>query len=353
MHLTLPVKLETTPEQADALRRTMERANEARTWIAALARERDEWRTLPLHYVAYYPARERFPDLGSNMVNDCIRSVASKRISKPRRFKPRSSVPFGNCTLSWKPDGTVSIWTVCGRLSIVPALSAYQQERLPLRKSAAQLSVRDGAFYLLVTIEVTGKDAAAASGFIGVDLGIVNLATDSDGTVHTGADVERSRRIHQHRRRNLQRKGTRSSRRKLQKIRSKQARYQRDVNHRISKALVRHAEGTGRGIALEDLKGIRERVTVTRRQRARHGNWGFAQLRAFITYKAELAGVPVVIVDPRNTSRTCPECWLIDKGNRPDRNTFRCKDCGLAGPADVIAATNIARAAAVQPMVAA
>ncbi|MCK7582520.1 MAG: transposase [Chromatiales bacterium] len=42
--------------------------------------------------------------------------------------------------------------------------------------------------------------------------------------------------------------------------------------------------------------------------------WAFYQLRQFITYKAKLAGVYVVIVDPRHASRTCPVCGSVEKG---------------------------------------
>ena len=100
------------------------------------------------------------------------------------------------------------------------------------------------------------------------------------------------------------------------------------------------------------LQGIRDRVTVRRRQRSRQYNWGFYQLRSFIQYKAKLAGVPVIVVDPRNTSRTCPACGCIDKANRVSQAQFLCSGCGFAGLADAVAARNIrARAVVMQPMV--
>jgi transposase len=64
-------------------------------------------------------------------------------------------------------------------------------------------------------------------------------------------------------------------------------------------------------------------------------------LRRFVAYKAALAGVPVVYVDPRHTSRTCPACGLVDARNRVSQARFQCVGCGLAGHADTIAATNI------------
>ena len=61
----------------------------------------------------------------------------------------------------------------------------------------------------------------------------------------------------------------------------------------------------------------------------------------------ELAGVPVIPVDPRNTSRTCPQCGHIDKGNRTARGLFLCRLCGYFDHADVVGATNIASSAKV------
>ncbi len=100
-------------------------------------------------------------------------------------------------------------------------------------------------------------------------------------------------------------------------------------------------------MALENLQGIRSRVTVRKAQRRQHHSWSFFDLRQKITYKAELQGVPLVLVDPRNTSRTCPMCGCVDKRNRPSQSVFSCIRCGFSGLADAIAAENIRRAALV------
>ena len=115
----------------------------------------------------------------------------------------------------------------------------------------------------------------------------------------------------------------------------------RDINHQISKLLVEKAKDTGRAIALEDLGGIRDRVTVRKSQRARHHSWSFFQLRSFIEYKAKRAGVPLVLVDPRNTSRTCSVCGHCEKKNRKSQSEFVCRSCGHSMNADVNAALNI------------
>src|SRR5690606_19926855 len=194
-------------------------------------------------------------------------------------------------------------------------------------------------------------EPADVSEFLGVDLGVTNIAVDSDGETHSASHVKNVRHRHRRLRKKLQKKGTKSARRRLKRLSGKERRFAKDVNHTISKRIVAKAKGTGRGIALEELTGIRERVTVRRRQRATLHSWSFSQLRQYIEYKARLAGVPVVLVDPRNTSRTCPVCGCVDKRNRPSQSKFSCTSCGYAGFADYIAAENIRRAAVNRPNV--
>ncbi|MER3402394.1 MAG: hypothetical protein C4337_03625 [Armatimonadota bacterium] len=87
--------------------------------------------------------------------------------------------------------------------------------------------------------------------------------------------------------------------------------------------LVAKAQDSGRGMAFEDLKGILERISVRKAQRRVPHSWGFHRLRSFIEYKARLAGVSVVCVDPRNTSRTCPACGHVSKANYAGRVSLR------------------------------
>ncbi|MGI5287350.1 zinc ribbon domain-containing protein [Nonomuraea polychroma] len=102
------------------------------------------------------------------------------------------------------------------------------------------------------------------------------------------------------------------------------------------------AERTGRGITLEDLQGIRDRVRAHRLQRRTLHSWAFAQLIAFTRYKAARAGIAFTLVDPAYTSQACPDWGCVSRANRPARGRFACTRCGLAGHADHIAARNIA-----------
>lgn len=70
-------------------------------------------------------------------------------------------------------------------------------------------------------------------------------------------------------------------------------------------------------------------------------------MRLKIEYKAKLAGIPVITVNPKNTSRTCSICACIDKKNRQTQDKFLCVNCGYSSNADYNAAVNISRRASV------
>src|SRR3990172_8431791 len=150
------------------------------------------------------------------------------------------------------------------------------------QRGESDLALINGDFYLLATCEVETPEPQDIHDVLGCDLGIVNLAVDSDGEQFSGEAVDDNRRKFEHRRKNLQKKQTKSAKRKLKKISGKQARFQSNTNHAISKRLVTKAQDTGRAIALEALKGIRNRTTFRRKQRSKHANWSFYQLQSYI-----------------------------------------------------------------------
>jgi putative transposase len=216
-----------------------------------------------------------------------------------------------------------------------------QMALLQSQRGETDLVYRNEKFYLLATCDVDEAPLSDIDEFLGIDMGIANIAVDSDGKIFQGKTVKGVRYRHRQLRQKLQKKGTKSSRRLLKKRSGKERRFATWTNHNISKAIVTKAKDTKRGIAIEELGGIRDRVTVRRSQKVTLHNWSFSQLRTFLWYKASLSGVPIVAVDPRNTSRTCPSCGHIEKANRKTQSRFCCVSCGFSGLADHIAAVNI------------
>jgi putative transposase len=353
MKQTLLVKLAPTPDQHAALLRTLETFNAACNRIAEVAFTEKEANKLRLQKLVYYDVRREF-GLSSQMAIRAISKVseAYKRDKKVQpHFHPHSAMVYDQRICSFPGPDRVSLLTLDGRQVMPFRFGQYAEAMLQRVRGQCDLLYRKGSntFFLAITVDAPEPPPNEVSEYLGVDLGIVNIATTSDGEIVSGTHVNNVRARYSRFRRKLQKKGTKSARRLLQKRSGREMRFSRDTNHCISKRLVAQAKDTGRGIAVEELTHIRTRVNGSKRQRRVLHSWSFAQLRAFLSYKAALSGVPVVAVDPRNTSRTCSVCGHCDKANRKTQSTFVCTSCGVVAHADVNAARNIASRAAVIP----
>lgn len=350
MKLIAQVKLTTTKEQHQALLKTLESANNAANHISDHAWETKTFRQYDLHHLLYYDIRNRF-NLSAQIVVRVLAKVADayKVDQRVRRaFNSHGSIAYDKRILSWKlVDKTVSIWAVGGRLRLPFVAGDSHLVLLQHLFGEADLVYRNGDFYLHQVCEIEEPPTEQATEFLGVDLGIVNIAADSDGKVYSGGQLNGLRKRHAKLRAKLQSKNTKASKRLLKNRSRKEGYFATHINHVISKRVVAKAKDTGRGIALEDLEGIRSRITVHRSQRRQQHSWAFAQLRHFIQYKARLAGILVVLVDPRHTSQTCPACGSISSSNRKSQSLFSCVSCGFSSLADTVAAGIISRRAAV------
>jgi putative transposase len=344
MRLTVQLKLQPTPDQADALRRTLETANAACDYISQVAWDAHTFGQFPIHRLTYGDVRETF-GLAAQLTVRCIAKVADAyKLDRTtqRAFAPLGAVPYDERILSYTHQNTaVSIWTLDGRHEIPFVCGERQRVLLRQRRGESDLAFVRGDWYLFATCEIETPEPIDVEGVLGIDLGVSNIAVDSDGEVHSGTAVKNVRYRHRRLRNKLQRRRTLGSRRRLRILAGQEARFAKHVNHCLSKRIVAKAKCTKRAIAVEDLTHIRTRIKARRSQRATLHSWSFAQLQAFIAYKALGCGVPVHRVDPRNTSRTCPSCGHIAKANRKTQSAFVCLSCGFAGLADRIAAENI------------
>jgi putative transposase len=350
MRLTIQLKLLPTPVQADVLSRTLMRANAACDYISQLAWQAGTFGQFPIHRLIYGAVRETF-GLAAQVTVRCIAKVADAyKLGKKtqRTFQPLGAVAYDERILTYTHQNTaVSIWTLSGRQEIPFVCGERQKSLLAFRRGETDLAFVRGQWYLFATAEIETPQPSDVDDALGIDLGVTNIATDSDGAVHSGKAIKNVRYRHRRLRNKLQRLGTLGSRRRLRVLAGQEARFGKHVNHVISKGIVAKAARTKRSIAVEDLTHIRTRVRARRSQRATLHSWAFAQLQFFIAYKALGCGVPVHRVDPRNTSRTCPKCGFVDEANRKTQALFVCTSCSFTGLADVIAAGNIASRALV------
>ena len=381
MDLTAVVKLLPDAAQREALRTTMGLANACCDWMSEIAWDTRTFDKYALQQATYHEAREKF-GLGAQVVIRALAKVADAyktafglhrdRVRKAERrnrklvangeqpiplpvmercrFGENGAAAYDDRILAWKVDKkAVSIWTIAGRIQVPFQAGEHQMAMLQYRSGESDLMYRRGEFYLAAACDIPVVAQSAATEFLGVDLGVANIATDSDGNHHSGSQVKSVRFRHRRLRARLQSKQSRAAKRRLKKLSGKESRFARHINHCVSKEIVAQAQGSGRGIKLEQLSEIRDRLTVRRKQRVVLHSWAFYQLRMFIAYKARLSGVPVIFVDPRNSSRECAKCGYIDKRNRLNQSTFRCLACGHAGHADVNAARVISGRAACKP----
>ena len=344
---TIACKLVPTLEQRTELDATLVAFADACNFIADVARQLHSSNKVKVQHACYAEVRSRF-GLSANLA---IRAIA--RVCAALKVKTKAHATFAPTSIDYDQrifsfrewDWTFSLTLLNSRERLETALGDYQKGRLKghTPTSATLVKRRDGTFFLHVQLKSTPPLPHTPTGTLGVDLGRRRVAVDSDGKPYEATQVQRLRAHYPKVRRSLQCKGTKEARRLLKRLSGRETRHMRAINHTISKQLVETARATQRQIALEDLEGIRQRTQVHKPQRYHHHSWAFYQLRQFVAYEAASAGVPVVLVDPAYTSKTCHRC-----GHRGHRSglKFACTRCNVVMDADWNAAMNIAAAGA-------
>lgn len=346
MKLVINLKLVPDAEQRKALKETLERCNAACNWLSGLAFESKIFGQFSLHKAHYYAMREKF-GLTAQVAVRCIAKVADTYKLKNRRtvkreFRKWSAQPYDDRIFRFAKGDKINLWTLAGRQTIAFECGKYQRDLLPFRKGEVDIMLIKNRWYVSCVIDVDAAEPITPKGVLGIDLGIVNIASDNMGQSFSGTQIEKVRNRYAKHRAVLQRTGTKAAKRHLKSMSGKQKRFQKITNHTISKAIVSKAERLHFSIAVEDLTGIRSNAKAKRAHRNKLHNWSFFDLRSKIEYKAMRVGIPCVVVDPRNTSRECPECGYTAKSNRRTQSDFSCRSCGHKANADTVGAVNIA-----------
>jgi putative transposase len=156
MMQTLKVKLETTPEQAQALLKTMHQFNAACNYIADVAFKFHTANKIELQKVVYHQVREQF-GISSQMAVRAI-SKASEAYKRDKSIKPEfapdGAVIYDQRIMSWKGLDRVSLLTLEGRIKLPVLICDYYAPRLDRIRGQADLILKNGVFYLCVVVEV-------------------------------------------------------------------------------------------------------------------------------------------------------------------------------------------------------
>jgi len=348
MKLIAQVRLNPTPEQANYLLQTLEAANALCNTISVFAWDKKVFGAFGLHKALYHQLRGDTGITAQVVVRMFAKVSDAYKLDKKRKrtFQPHGAIAYDIRILRYYTEKqAVSIWSVAGRLHIPYSAGERQKELLQYQQGESDLvySKTTKEFFLLATCDIPDPDQRQTDEALGIDMGVTNIAVSSDGDVFSSETIEYTRKRYAKLRKALQSCGSKSAKRHLKKMGSRQQRFQKDTNHVISKRLVIQAKDTNRSIKVEDLTHIGARTTVRGADnRAKHKNWAFAQLQYFLAYKARMHGVKLESVDPRYTSQRCFECGHVEKANRKTQDTFLCCRCGHSAHADVNAAKNIA-----------
>ena len=376
--ITAKLKLLTTPEQHQSLRQTQLAYRDALNHVSGYAFEHGKLSSAERLQKGTYDEIRLLYKLPSQMACNVPRQVAAtykglwtklkqnlehrkagytkkryKGLDKPPKYlSPTVTYNYGY-DYTFKPGQQVSVLTLQGRI-ILP-YQGYESHVALIHHDATIGAAKlwyDKAhkqYYLLVSLELEVPEPTSdrLPTVVGVDVGQRYLATTATlsnrSRFYPGkrvrAKADHYARLHKR----LQKKGTRSAKRRMLALSGRERRLKLQANHSIAKSIVTSHPHTL--IGLEDLTGIRERTKRRKRRRKKQGKgtepvskkarranrhasqWAFAELHSMLTYKAMLAGSLAIKVDADYTSQTCPYCGYRDKHNRPGKGLlFICQN---------------------------
>ena len=177
---------------------------------------------------------------------------------------------------------------------------------------------------------------------VGIDRGVVHTLATSNGEFFDIPKEDPTKYKSLQKKLSRQVKG--SNRRaktlaSMNRIKTHEVGRRTDWIHKTTTTLVKEHDV----VVLEDLK-ITNMVRKGKHKRGLNrsilaSNWG--QFQSVLQYKATLAGVKVVLVNPAYTSQECNLCHYTSRENRESQSVFKCVGCGHSSNADTNAARNI------------
>ncbi len=391
--ISAKLKLHPTPEQFQALRQTQLAYRDALNATSQYAFVQGKTSSVTkLHKGMYAELRARY-GLPSQLACSVERQVAAtykglwtklkknsehrqaritkkryKGLDKPPKYSASTVQYTYERDYTFKCEQQVSVGTLEGR--IILSYHGYQKHVALIQHGATIGDAKlwydkpKKCFYLLVALEIEMPEPTpeTQTGVVGVDVGVRYLAVTSTATgkptFYSGRQAKHRANHYARLRKRLQRKGTRSAKRRLVRLARRERRLKLQTNHIIAKQITKqHPRAL---IGLEQLTDIRERTRRRTRRRKKHGNgtepvsvkqrkanriysqWSFAELHALITYKAALSGSVAVKVDADYTSQACPCCGYTSTQNRPRKGLlFVCQSCYHSLHADLLGARNV------------
>ncbi|MEK3880492.1 RNA-guided endonuclease InsQ/TnpB family protein [Paenibacillus sp. FSL M7-0420] len=299
-----------------------------------------------------------FPKITSKTIHANLPSAVKNQVIRDakslfQRFKKTKKRPLLQKRLYYVNNQNYTIWgnhisfpvmleRKVQRLVVPVLLSDRERDMLSNGKLGLLRVVQKSAkWFVQISIE-RPTEPADGHEVMGIDLGLkvpAVVVTSSGKTKFCGNGRQNKfvrRKYHSYRRK----LGKLKKLSAIRKQNDKESRFMKDQNHKISRQIVNMAiQERVSVIKLEKLKNIRKTTRTSRKNAKNLHHWSFYQLQMFIGYKAALAGIQVVEVNPAYTSQTCPSCG---ERNKAKDRTYQC-DCGYTAHRDRVGAINIMR----------
>ena len=229
---------------------------------------------------------------------------------------------------------------------------------------------KDNQYYLHVPLDriINKKEMTEQSEILGLDVGITDLITLSNGSVYGANSAElfytlsdnlvnknRSRLFSYKRQleerilieqdqykksilesklRNLENNNL-GSKKRISKISKYKSRIASHINHELNKMI---KEEDIEEIVREDLNWSSKKKNISKKQRNRFSTWSKGVLLERLSVKLAEKGIKETVVNPAYTSQVCCKCNHL--GNRKGKE-FKCSNCNLSIDADFNASINI------------
>jgi IS605 OrfB family transposase len=299
-----------------------------------------------LHHKTYEECRKTLPSQLScsarKKATETLKSVQEiikkgKNATCPQ--SKQTSIRYDTNSYSlWLNKKLITISTIEGRKKFNLIIPKYFEQYLTWKYTTADLFIKKNKVFLHVVFEKEIADIPSNNKFIGIDRGINKIAVLSTNKFFDGKKIKIISRRYEKIRSMLQSK-KHSGKRHLRKVKSKEQRLRRDVNHCITKKIVNSID-SGSTIILEKLTGIRN-AKARKEQRKELNKWNFFQFEQFLKYKAMAKGIKVEYTPARYTSQKCSRCGTVLKSNRKSQAIYLCKHCSFSLNADLNASRNI------------
>ena len=358
MTITAKIQISATVDDKVLLDETMSVYADACNYVSDYVFRTHDLKQFSLNKVLYSELRERF-GLKSQMAQSVFKTVIARYKTilenESKWIKPSFKKP--QYDLVWNRDYSLtqnrfSVNTLNGRVKLPyfsEGMSKYFDHTV-YKFGTAKLVNKHGKYFLHipVTYDVKESNISDIRNVVGIDRGI-NFVVATYDSKHksgfvSGKAIKQKRANYSKLRKELQIRQTPSARRRIKAIGQRENRWMQDVNHCVSKALVK-SNPKHTLFVLEDLSGVRNATErVKTKDRYVSVSWSFYDLEQKLIYKAKQNQSSVIKVDPRYTSQCCPVCGHTEKSNRNKKiHLFTCRNCGYRSNDDRIGAMNLYR----------